>query len=1052
MSDPAPAPGSEAAGRFIGALLSLLSGLMILAALVMVGWRTVVPRVIADIVLSESADHGLTVETLTVETFWIDRLVVTDLRLADGTASLARLDATFSADRLWRTGRLDRIVLDGARVRLALDEAGHVRWPGASPRPDGAGEAGWPSAPADAIVVRDATLEVATPFGPATVALEADVRAAEGADTSLSAQLGVGHASGAAAASVQARMAADGATEARLDLIDGWYRGDAVRIDDLAAMVRGTGSPDGLRSASGSASVARLDWAGAAFRDLSADGRTDGVTAALSVEGSELAAEARAALDVHLTGLALDGWAVGEPRFHANLAATVDAVDRALALAQAALPLDGRATLALELAGGLGEANGVAPGFGPLHGRVSASLADGAWLDVATDVSALLQAEVAVTEEGVVLSGDQPWVVVATPDGWEEPVSLLLGPGEDGRPLRLHLAHDGGGDIVAALHADGLGARLDGHLEAAVGAGALGDATIERLVLSARGTPVAVDGLAVEPRHIAVTAAGPAHRLSGTYDLRLGLAGSPTADVEIVGGRVEGRGAFDLADERMRLSPDGCVVLAAESIVVTDVARLPDGLDLCLAGTGAEAAVEVDFDGSAVTSWRVRGQGEIGPVDLLVEAGAELLPITVQLPALAVSLTGTTGEEPATVMMTAGPGTLRLPSADVVVTGIEVTGQGDLGAEPDLTVRVAAASIDSGGRLPPLAFTGTVETTPDGALGVVGRAVGLGGALVLTLTGRQDLDTGEGRLDVTLPSIAFAPEGLQPDAVVPALHGRLREASGRLSGEGQLLWGRRSTSSGTLRLENLSFEADPVVFVGVHGEVTFDSLWPPTTPSNQRLFVWELDAGVPMTNGVARFALLPDRGLEVSELRFAFADGNLAAEPFTYAFDETDHSMVLLASDLDFAALMTEIPLEGLEVSGRLDGRMPLRLTDDTIAIDNGELRTRGPGIIRYDIDPVDVDQEDESIALLLAAVRNFHYNEIIMTLNGTLGDELQVGLRIQGANPDLYDGYPIALNVNVSGALADILRRGLTGERLIRRAEEYFRERAADGARGDRP
>ena len=149
---------------------------------------------------------------------------------------------------------------------------------------------------------------------------------------------------------------------------------------------------------------------------------------------------------------------------------------------------------------------------------------------------------------------------------------------------------------------------------------------------------------------------------------------------------------------------------------------------------------------------------------------------------------------------------------------------------------------------------------------------------------------------------------------------------------------------------------------------------------------------------------------------------------------------------------MTEIPLEGLEVSGRLDGRMPLRLTDDTIAIDNGELRTRGPGIIRYNIDPVDVDQEDESIALLLAAVRNFHYNEIIMTLNGTLGDELQVGLRVQGANPDLYDGYPIALNVNVSGALADILRRGLTGERLIRRAEEYFRERAADGARGDRP
>ena len=61
-----------------------------------------------------------------------------------------------------------------------------------------------------------------------------------------------------------------------------------------------------------------------------------------------------------------------------------------------------------------------------------------------------------------------------------------------------------------------------------------------------------------------------------------------------------------------------------------------------------------------------------------------------------------------------------------------------------------------------------------------------------------------------------------------------------------------------------------------------------------------------------------------------------------------------------------------------------------------------------------------------MTALEDFHYDSLVLSIDGETGGDLTARIEIDGANPDLYDGWPIDLNVDVSGELAEVLRSGL--------------------------
>ena len=80
-----------------------------------------------------------------------------------------------------------------------------------------------------------------------------------------------------------------------------------------------------------------------------------------------------------------------------------------------------------------------------------------------------------------------------------------------------------------------------------------------------------------------------------------------------------------------------------------------------------------------------------------------------------------------------------------------------------------------------------------------------------------------------------------------------------------------------------------------------------------------------------------------------------------------------------------------------------------------------------------------QNVNLLLQALENFRYKDLRLTIDGRTDGEMDVGLHIAGANPDLYDGYPIEFNLNLEGELANVLRQGLASYQIPERIREQM-------------
>jgi hypothetical protein len=69
--------------------------------------------------------------------------------------------------------------------------------------------------------------------------------------------------------------------------------------------------------------------------------------------------------------------------------------------------------------------------------------------------------------------------------------------------------------------------------------------------------------------------------------------------------------------------------------------------------------------------------------------------------------------------------------------------------------------------------------------------------------------------------------------------------------------------------------------------------------------------------------------------------------------------------------------------------------------------------------------------------LENFHYDRLKITLDGRTDSAMDIGLHLKGANPELYEGFPIDFNLNLDGELANILKSGLSSYQLPDRIRE---------------
>jgi hypothetical protein len=342
--------------------------------------------------------------------------------------------------------------------------------------------------------------------------------------------------------------------------------------------------------------------------------------------------------------------------------------------------------------------------------------------------------------------------------------------------------------------------------------------------------------------------------------------------------------------------------------------------------------------------------------------------------------------------------------------------------------------------LAPLALAGSLDARGEELRGVA-TLIGAGGALEVSLEAAL-APGGDAELRARLAPLRFGPGRPAPAALVPALRGVADQATGELAGEARL-WRRDGTldAEAKLELRDLGFSGPGLRVSGVDGGLRLRG-WPLATPGRQTLEIARVESGAAFDQVGVRFELRPDGALDLHELRASGLGGTLRAVGRLQAGAE--RQLLLLELDgIDLAQLFGALDVSGLSGEGVVAGATQLALVGGHAFFENGQLAAVGDGWLRYRPPGQAPPAYDapQGLDLARAALYDFHYDRLSGTLGGQVDGELALSLRLNGANPNLYAGHPIDLELNLKGGLFGLFRSSRTmltvPESLQRRLQE---------------
>jgi hypothetical protein len=477
-----------------------------------------------------------------------------------------------------------------------------------------------------------------------------------------------------------------------------------------------------------------------------------------------------------------------------------------------------------------------------------------------------------------------------------------------------------------------------------------------------------------------------------------------------------------------------------------------------------------------------RFRGRTGDVTLSLEANRPQLRIDMsEARTLAVDLQRATADAHIanstwSIAGEFGAGTLTDPSLPGALSAI---GGGWSAAPEDVepVIRITAGealltanrpvSEDERALFNPLRLAQTNAVLRDGRIDTEGLIVLAEDSRQLArFVAHHDVSEGSGAAQVVAPSIVFD-ESLQPYYITERARGMVENVRGAAAATADVTWTRSDlAATGTISTGGVSFAtATMPVIENVAGSIYFDDLFALTTPSGQRATIGRLNPGLVATNGRVRYQLLAEQHVSIEEAEFDFAGGVLTMTPTTVRLGEDETSIELTLRDVDAADLIASFDIPDLSATGRLEGSFPLRLTRRTAFIEHGVLRAQGEGgTISY---TGGSGGANGAARIAFDALRSFRYDDLVLTLDGDINDEIVTAIEFSGHNTgraiDLGDvtpvpgvgrvtvrGVPFDFHVTVTAPFRSLARTAASITDpgiIINRVEEEETEPEADRA-----
>jgi hypothetical protein len=169
-----------------------------------------------------------------------------------------------------------------------------------------------------------------------------------------------------------------------------------------------------------------------------------------------------------------------------------------------------------------------------------------------------------------------------------------------------------------------------------------------------------------------------------------------------------------------------------------------------------------------------------------------------------------------------------------------------------------------------------------------------------------------------------------------------------------------------------------------------------------------------------------DQALTLNQASLALFGGTMEVMPDTILLEQTPILLTLRLHDVDLSQLLMSLHYPNISGTGTIDGELPLQLSAGAIDLQDGSISGTQPGVLRY-AGPAD----NQNIAF--KALRNLVYRNLQAKVNYRPNGDYHLGLRLEGSNPEVLSGHPLAFNLNISGQLPELLQKGILAGDLER-------------------
>jgi len=306
---------------------------------------------------------------------------------------------------------------------------------------------------------------------------------------------------------------------------------------------------------------------------------------------------------------------------------------------------------------------------------------------------------------------------------------------------------------------------------------------------------------------------------------------------------------------------------------------------------------------------------------------------------------------------------------------------------------------------------------------------------------------------------------INPDDETPLFSSLLKNwqepydlVTGKLSINGRYRWWKslkgndRESLFMNFKLENGGGYYEDVLFSGLNYSDQIELL-PYIKSSNfAGLVVSDIDVGIPISSTKARIRYSRSRKgplpvITVNALSMSLLDGKVMGNDLQFDMNNEEHDLILVVDGLDISEIVKLQQLEGLSVTGRLDGYIPVTVTENGLKITEGKIVAQEQGgQIHYRPEGGTAEMEKSAVGseFVFRIIDDMKYDSLTVDVNYKEDGELDLRLAIKGKSPKVDEHRPVHFNLNLQQNVLKLLEglryaEGLS-EKIDKNVQKHFR------------